>query len=85
AAAQKKPKSPESGPTSIFRLTRIDQELLDESGPHQTTLKFKLEQVTCQDIGTQRKVELEMIGTSKNVKLEKTGNGSNGKSKPSTR
>jgi len=43
AAAQKKLESTESGPTPIFRLTRISQELPDESGRYQTTPKSKLE------------------------------------------
>jgi hypothetical protein len=34
---------------------RIGQELLDESGPHQTTPESKLEQVTRHDIGTSSK------------------------------
>jgi hypothetical protein len=74
AAAQKKTISPESGPTSIFRLTRINQELPDESGPHQTTPESKLEQVTCQNTGTSKKDE-----------PEKTDDGTNEKSKLPTR
>ncbi|GAI69594.1 unnamed protein product [marine sediment metagenome] len=55
AAAQKNPGFPESGPTTIFRLTRINQELLDESGPHQTTPESNTGQVTTWDTGTSSK------------------------------
>ncbi|MBA7592419.1 hypothetical protein ES708_34601 [subsurface metagenome] len=77
-------KSTRPGSTPIFTVHRIARELLNESGRYQTTPESKLEQVTCQDIGTQRKVELEIIGASKNVKLEKTDAGSNESLKPST-
>jgi len=69
---RKNPGLPESGPTTIPAVRRITQELPDESGRYQTTIKFKLEQVTCHDIRTER-----------NIELEKTDTGSNEKSKPS--
>ncbi|MBA7677176.1 hypothetical protein ES703_85427 [subsurface metagenome] len=43
---QKKGRPTESGPTPIFAVRRIAQELLNESGRYQTTLKFNTGQVT---------------------------------------